>query len=61
MLTLRFGTDTLKLSLLKLQEQTLGGKKRPSVVNPLGMLYTVLGTIKIKNKKNRLGNIAFVA
>ena len=43
------------------QEQTLGGKKRPSVVNPLGMLYTVLGTIKIKNKKNRLGNIAFVA
>ena len=43
------------------QEQTLGGKKRPSVVNPLGMLYTVLGTIKVKNKKNWLGNIAFVA
>ena len=43
------------------QEQTLGGKKWPSVVNPLGMFYIVLGTIKAKNKKNRLGNIAFVA
>ena len=48
-------------SRLASQEQTLGEKKRPSVVNPLGMLYTVLGTIKVKNKKNRLGNIAFVA
>ena len=43
------------------QEQTLGGKKWPSVVNPLGMFYIVLGTIKTKNEKNRLGNIAFVA
>ena len=43
------------------QEQTLGGKKRPSIVNPLVMFYNVLGTIKTKNKKNRLGNIAFNA
>ena len=43
------------------QEQTLGGKKRPSIVNPLGMLFNVLGTIKAKNKKNWLGNIAFIA
>ena len=31
------------------QEQTLGGKKRPSVVNPLSRLYIVLGTIRAKN------------
>ena len=43
------------------QEQTLGGKKWPSIVNPLGMLYNVLGTIKAKNKENRLGNVAFIA
>ena len=43
------------------QEQTLGGKKWPSVVNPLGMFYIVLGTIKAKNKKNWLGNIEFIA
>ena len=43
------------------QEQTLGGKKWPSVVNPLGMFYIVLGTIKAKNEKNWLGNIAFTA
>ena len=34
------------------QEQSLGGKKRPSVVNPLSMLYIVLGTIRAKNKKD---------
>ena len=33
------------------QEQTLGEKKRPSIVNPLGMLFNILGTIKAKNKK----------
>ena len=43
------------------QEQTLGGKKRPSVMNPLNMFYIVLGTIRGKNKKNWLGNIAFIA
>ena len=43
------------------QEQTPGGKKRPSDLNPLGTLYIVLGTIRAKNKKNRLGNKAFVA
>ena len=43
------------------QEQTLGGKKWPSVVNRLGMVYIVVGTIKAKNEKNRLGNIAFIA
>ena len=43
------------------QEQTLGGKKWPSVVNPLGMFYIVLGAIKAKNEKNWLGNIAFTA
>ena len=42
-------------------EQTLGGKKRPRIVNPLGMLYNVLGTIRAKNEKNRLGNIALIA
>ena len=36
-------------------------KKRPSVVNPLSMLYIVQGTIRAKNKKNRLGNLAFIA
>ena len=43
------------------QEQTLGGKQRPSVMNPLNMFYIVLGTIRAKNKKNWLGNIAFIA
>ena len=43
------------------QEQTPGGKKRPSDLNPLGTLYIVLGTIRAKNKKNRLGNKAFLA
>ena len=42
------------------QEQTHGGKKRPSAVNPLGMLYIVLGTIRAKYEKNQLGNTAFV-
>ena len=43
------------------QEQTLGGKKRPSIVNPFGMLFHMQGTIKAKNKKNWVGNIAFIA
>ena len=43
------------------QEQTHGGKKRPSVMNPLNMFYIVLGTIRGKNEKNWLGNIAFIA
>ena len=33
------------------QEQTQGGKKRPSVVSPLSMLFIVQGTIRAKNKK----------
>ena len=36
-------------------------KKRPSVMNVLGMLYILLGTIRAKNKKNWLGNLASVA
>ena len=40
--------------------QTLGGKKRSSVVNPLLMLYMVLDIIRAIKQKNRLGNIAFI-
>ena len=56
-----FKNSFLMFSSHASQEQTLGGKKWPSVVNPLGMFYIVLGTIKAINEKNWLGNIAFTA
>ena len=43
------------------QGQTLGGKKRSNVVNPLYMLYIVSDMIRAMKQKYRLGNTAFIA